>query len=50
MIWKFVKRWNALWDRRRSMAWMLLRCDDKWLDDIGLSRNDLRHLLEEWDV
>lgn len=47
MILKLWKRWKALHDRRRSMAWMLMREDDRWLDDIGLTRNDLRILLEE---
>lgn len=31
------------------MGWMLMRKDDKWLEDIGLTRNDLRNLLEEYD-
>ncbi|WP_175498521.1 hypothetical protein [Sulfitobacter marinus] len=47
MIWKLLKRWKALHDRRRSMAWLLMRKDDRWLDDIGLTREDLRVLLEE---
>lgn len=50
MAWKFWKRWQALFDRRRSMAWMLMRKDDKWLDDIGLTRNDLRNLLDDWET
>ncbi len=49
MIWKLWKRWKALRDRRRSMEWMLKRKDDRWLNDIGLTRNDLRVLLEEWE-
>ncbi|WP_166486029.1 hypothetical protein [Jannaschia sp. CCS1] len=48
-IWKRWKRRRALLDRRRSMGWMLMRHDDKWLDDIGLTRNDLRILLDEQD-
>lgn len=48
MLWKAWKRWRALQDQRQSMAWMLMREDDKWMDDIGLTRNDLRNLLEEW--
>ncbi|WP_415255973.1 hypothetical protein [Sulfitobacter sp.] len=49
MIIKLYKRWKALRDQRRSMAWMLTRADDRWLDDIGLTRNDLRALLEDWE-
>ncbi|WP_299778330.1 hypothetical protein [uncultured Roseobacter sp.] len=47
MIWKFWKRWRALRKRRDSMGWMLLRKDDRWLNDIGLTRDDLRTLLRE---
>lgn len=47
MIGKFWKNWMDLLERRRSMAWMLRRKDDKWLDDIGLTRNDLEKLLDE---
>ncbi len=47
MVWKFWKRWRSLQDRRRSMGWMLMRKDDHLLKDIGLTRNDLRILLEE---
>ncbi len=47
MILKLWRHWLDLQERRRSMAWMLLRQDDRWLDDIGLTRNDLRNLLEE---
>jgi len=49
MVWTFWKRWQSLHDRRRSMGWMLLRKDDRWLKDIGMTRNDLRVLLEEWE-
>lgn len=49
MVWKLWKRWQAMLDRRRSTAWMLMRQDDRWLDDIGLTRNDLRNLLDEWE-
>tara|TARA_R110002049_G_scaffold16846_7_gene66414 strand:+ start:127 stop:279 length:153 start_codon:yes stop_codon:yes gene_type:complete len=49
MIWKFWQRWRALQRQRQSMRWMLMREDDRWLKDIGLTRNDLRNLLEEWD-
>ena len=49
MVWAFWKRWQSLHDRRRSMGWMLLRKDDRWLKDIGMTRNDLRVLLEEWE-
>lgn len=49
MVWKFWKRWQVLQAQRRSMGWMLMRKDDRWLRDIGLTRNDLRNLLEEWD-
>jgi len=31
------------------MGWMLLRKDDRWLKDIGLTRHDLRVLLEAWE-
>jgi uncharacterized protein YjiS (DUF1127 family) len=31
------------------MAWMLKRKDDRWLNDIGLTRNDLRVMLQDWD-
>ena len=47
MVWKYLKRWRALRDRRRSMSWMLKRKDDRWLDDIGLTREQLRVLLEK---
>lgn len=33
--------------RRRSMGFLLVRPDDRLLDDIGLSRADLRALLEQ---
>ena len=47
MVWRLLKRWLTLRNQRRSMGWMLLRKDDRWLDDIGLTRNDLRQLLQE---
>lgn len=47
MVLKLWKRWQAHLDRRRFMMWMLTRQDDKWLDDIGLTRNDLQILLDE---
>jgi uncharacterized protein YjiS (DUF1127 family) len=48
MAWKLLKRWRMLQRNRQSMGWMLMRKDDKWLKDIGLTRNDLRNLLDEW--
>ena len=47
MIWTFFKRWRARHMQRQSMDWMLRRGDDKWLNDIGLTRNDLRNLVDE---
>ncbi len=49
MLKKFLKRRWALHQQRRAMGWMLKRKDDRWLKDIGLTRNDVRHLLEDWD-
>ena len=51
-----VLTWWQVWqrqcgDRRRqaSAEWMLRRADDHWLNDIGLTRNDLRRLLNRWE-
>ncbi|MFC2968845.1 hypothetical protein [Acidimangrovimonas pyrenivorans] len=41
-------RWLARRARRRSMKFLLKRADDRLLCDIGLSREDLRQLLECW--
>jgi len=49
MIWKLWKDWKSLHDQRRAMKWMLMRGDDRWIKDIGLTRNDLRILLKEWE-
>jgi uncharacterized protein YjiS (DUF1127 family) len=49
MLWKQWKRWLELQERRRTMRWMLLREDDHWLNDIGLTREDLQKLLSELD-
>jgi uncharacterized protein YjiS (DUF1127 family) len=48
MLWNLWTRWKALQDQRRAMAWMLKRKDDRWLRDVGLTRNDLRNLLRDW--
>ncbi len=49
MVLKFWKRWKDLHDQRRAMAWMLKRKDDRWLNDIGLTRSELRTLLRVWE-
>ena len=48
MLWKFWKNWKVLHDQRRATGWMLLRKDDRWLRDIGLTRDELRRLLQDW--
>lgn len=37
-------------DRGASAEWMLHRADDRLLADIGLTRNDLRALLDRWEA
>jgi uncharacterized protein YjiS (DUF1127 family) len=49
MVRGFLKRWRALRAQRCAMGWMLRRTDDRLLRDIGLTRNDVRHLLQKWD-
>jgi uncharacterized protein YjiS (DUF1127 family) len=49
MIKRFFKRWRALREQKCAMGWMLKRKDDRWLRDIGMTRNDVRHLLQKWD-
>ena len=49
MICRLWYRWKARRDRRQSMMWLLLRKDDRLLEDIGLTRNALRILLKEWE-
>ncbi|WP_159086933.1 hypothetical protein [Loktanella sp. Alg231-35] len=48
MLWRFWKNLKVLRDQRQATAWMLLRKDDRWLKDIGLTRHELRTLLNEW--
>ncbi|GHE05574.1 hypothetical protein U879_04245 [Defluviimonas sp. 20V17] len=49
MLFRFPRvllaRWLALHARRRSMSFLLSRTDDRLIEDIGLTREDLRHLL-----
>ncbi|WP_102224337.1 hypothetical protein [Acidimangrovimonas sediminis] len=42
-------RLRALHARRRSMAFLLARSDDRLIDDIGLTREDLHKLLSAPD-
>ncbi len=49
-FWWQLRLWQRAEDAPLPPAdWMLRRADDRWLDDIGLSRNDLRCLLRRWD-
>ena len=49
MIRTYWRRWCARRRREAPAEWMLRRADDHWLNDIGLTRDDLRRLLDRWD-
>lgn len=49
MIRKFIAYWRARAARRRSMRRLLLQKDDRMLRDIGLTRDDLHRLLDQWE-
>ena len=49
MIRAFILWWRARAARRRSMGRMLLEKDDRMLRDIGLTRDDLHRLLDQWE-
>ena len=49
---RLIRRWVRWRDRqqaRKSIGHLLKRSDDHLLEDIGLTRQDLRNLLERWD-
>ncbi len=45
---RIIRNWIELQRRRRAMGRLLLRGDDHLLRDIGLTRDELRALLEDW--
>lgn len=49
---RLIRRWVCRRDRQRArkpIGHLLKRSDDHLLEDIGLTRQDLRNLLERWD-
>lgn len=46
--WRFWYKEPETRDNKTSADWMLRRTDDRWLDDIGLTRDQLRQLLGRW--
>ncbi|MGB3280837.1 MAG: DUF1127 domain-containing protein [Pseudorhodobacter sp.] len=49
MIGKIIRWWRERAARRRSMRRLLLQKDDRMLRDIGLTRDDLHQLLDQWE-
>lgn len=49
MIGNFILWWRGRAARRRSMRRLLLQKDDRMLRDIGLTRDDLHRLLDQWE-
>ena len=49
MIWKLWLKWRARHHRRAAMSHLLHQADDHLLRDIGMTREDLRRLLERLD-
>lgn len=43
-----LARWRDRIRARRAMGWLLRRPDDRLLRDIGLTRDDLRRMLDAW--
>ncbi len=41
-------RWRDRHRARRAMLWLLRRPDERYLRDIGLTKEDLRRLLDHW--
>lgn len=52
-IWSRLCSWwihrRHLREVRNSVGTLLKRADDHLLEDIGLTRQDLRNLTEQWD-
>lgn len=44
-----LMRWRDRRAARRSVGRWLDRADDRMIEDIGLTRQALRELLEEWE-
>lgn len=42
-------RWRARQEARKSIGHLLKRRDDHLLNDIGLTRQDLREMLDQWE-
>lgn len=46
MLMSLIHGYVRAYELRRSMGWMLQRADDRLLDDMGLTRDDLKQLIE----
>jgi uncharacterized protein YjiS (DUF1127 family) len=46
MLMSLIHGYVRAYELRRSMGWMLQRADDRLLDDMGLTRDDLKQLVE----
>ena len=46
MLMSLIHGYVRAYELRRSMGWMLQRADDRLLDDMGLTRDDLTQLIE----
>lgn len=46
MLMSLIHGYVRAYELRRSMGWMLARADDRLLDDMGLTRDDLKRLIE----
>ncbi|MCY1126963.1 hypothetical protein OU426_08860 [Frigidibacter sp. RF13] len=47
--WRFWVRQTDQRDTAAPADWMLRRKDDRWLDDIGLTRQELREMLDQYE-
>ena len=52
-IWSRLRGWWAhrrcLREARKSIGPLMTRADDRLLEDIGLTRQDVRNIIERWD-
>lgn len=46
---RLLARWLARRARRRSLSTLLAKPDDRLIDDIGRTRDELRRMVEELD-
>lgn len=49
MLMSLIHGYVRAHEMRRSMGWMLQRADDRLLDDMGITRDDLKRMMENAD-